>query len=126
MVFGVEEARGLVFLPLRGETELRTDHVFQKMTESQPEFIFYDFSADAIQTKPCEKAGASFCIAEVRPKALVVSINMQIPQRLRMLTCDPQESLRCTRRLPAPLLPILQRPRLCLAVSAGAKQGTDR
>lgn len=27
---------------------------------------------------------------------------MQIPQRLRMLTCDPQESLRCTRRLPAP------------------------
>ena len=55
MVFGVEEARGLVFLPLRGETELRTDHVFQKMTESQPEFIFYDFSADAIQNEALQK-----------------------------------------------------------------------
>lgn len=51
MVFGVEEARCLVLLPLRGETELGTDHVFQKMTESQPEFIFYDFSADAIQNE---------------------------------------------------------------------------
>lgn len=63
MVFGVEEARDLVLLPLRGETELRTDHVFQKMTESQPEFIFYDFSADAIQNEaPAKMQGLRFVL----------------------------------------------------------------